>query len=241
MFYHDENILFDTPEDIFNSLNRENIERVDTVFLSHYHFDHTLGLRILQSLKLQDKPVRENSGEPTRLVLSQATYDRFIAPNDSFEHLTKWAELTIINDGDTLHIGDTDVTCIGAPMEPDGDKEMYNYLLEKNGDSILLSQDETKFLDLDRIPTTDVWIHETGMFEHTPAGQRTMSKPIWEDQIQNETTFEETLEHVSEVNPDQAVLTEIEEIYQRSHDDLNDLAAKHDTITFAHDGMNVTV
>ena len=242
MFYHDENILFDTPEDIFDSLNRENIERVDAVFLSHYHFDHTLGLRVLQSFVLRDKPVQYGIDPDVDLVMSQATYDSFLEPNKALSSLAEtWSNLRVVEDGDTLTYGDTTITCMGSPMEPGGGPELYSYLLEKDEKQVMLSQDETKFLDVERVPELDVWIRETGLFKSTPDGDPTMSEALWDEQIPTETTFEETLHHVTTVEPDKAVLTEIEELYQRSHDDLNELAAKHDTITFAHDGMNVTV
>jgi phosphoribosyl 1,2-cyclic phosphate phosphodiesterase len=35
LFLHDINALFDTPEDIFEQLNREGIEQVDFIFFTH--------------------------------------------------------------------------------------------------------------------------------------------------------------------------------------------------------------
>lgn len=69
-FVHDLNLLVDTPELVWHSLNREGIEAVDYVFLSHFHADHTLGLRTLQSLGLEEPPITRFPSEtrPTLLL-----------------------------------------------------------------------------------------------------------------------------------------------------------------------------
>lgn len=242
IYNHDENILFDTPEDIFSSLNRENITSVDHIFLSHKHFDHTLGLRILQSLNLRDKPVRESSGKPITLHVNQETRKTFLNANPSLHHLTDWATIHTYTDQATMNIGDLTITCHTTPITKDGENAMTTYILKDNRTAVI-SQDETKFLKPSRLPSPHTWIRETGMFHHTPNGERTVSKPIWDEQRKDETTFQETLQQIERLNPDQTILTEIEEIYQRSHDDYKHLAAKHTdkNITFAHDSMEITV
>jgi phosphoribosyl 1,2-cyclic phosphate phosphodiesterase len=48
VFLHCVNVLVDAPELIWDSINRAGIESDDHVFLSHFHADHTHGLRFLQ-------------------------------------------------------------------------------------------------------------------------------------------------------------------------------------------------
>ena len=50
MFIYDDNILFDTPEEVRFQLNRENIEKVENVILTHWHPDHTQGIRIVEQI-----------------------------------------------------------------------------------------------------------------------------------------------------------------------------------------------
>jgi phosphoribosyl 1,2-cyclic phosphate phosphodiesterase len=50
MFLYDINLLFDTPEEVRLQLNREKIQNVEHVILTHWHPDHTFGLRILEQL-----------------------------------------------------------------------------------------------------------------------------------------------------------------------------------------------
>lgn len=46
----DINLLFDTPEEIAAQLNREEINAVDYIFYTHWHPDHTLGMRIIERM-----------------------------------------------------------------------------------------------------------------------------------------------------------------------------------------------
>ena len=52
IFLKEINAIFDTPEEIKNQLNRENILKVDNIFYTHWHPDHTLGLRVIEEMNL---------------------------------------------------------------------------------------------------------------------------------------------------------------------------------------------
>ena len=50
LFIHDENILFDTPEEIAAELENASIQKIDHLFFTHWHPDHTMGARILETM-----------------------------------------------------------------------------------------------------------------------------------------------------------------------------------------------
>ncbi|MEW5937351.1 MAG: MBL fold metallo-hydrolase [Candidatus Thermoplasmatota archaeon] len=50
LFLHDQNMLFDTPEDIALELNRAGIEKLEHIFYTHWHPDHVLGMRIVEQV-----------------------------------------------------------------------------------------------------------------------------------------------------------------------------------------------
>ena len=50
MFVRDVNLLFDTPEEIAAQLNRERIDAIDYIFYTHWHPDHTFGMRIVEQM-----------------------------------------------------------------------------------------------------------------------------------------------------------------------------------------------
>lgn len=245
IFIHDENIMIDVPELAWYSLNRENIQKVDYIFISHFHFDHWLGLRTLQPMGLEDQPIDSWFGDCPTLVMSQATYDKIIEGNSSIQKLVeKWSEkVEILNDGDQMQIGDLQITSIGAEIYPGEEKEIFSFLIEKDGKKALISPDENKFLDLSRLPELDLWIRETGSFEKDPQGNRILTEEAWEKEIELEITFEETIEQIIQVKPGKVVLTEIEEIYRRSFDDYKELEKDYDDLNleFAYDGMKINL
>ncbi len=52
LFIEDVNILIDTPEDINASLNNSGIQKVEHILYSHCDPDHTMGMRIIEQLKM---------------------------------------------------------------------------------------------------------------------------------------------------------------------------------------------
>lgn len=244
LFVHDENVLIDTPELVWESLNREQIGAVDYVFLTHFHADHTMGLRALQALGLEDVPVTEFVGEQTPLLLSEVTHERAIEDSEFFEILTDtWADVRTLADGETATIGSLDVTHIAAEIDEGGAKAISGFLFEDDGATAFVSPDENRHFDLDRLPDLDLWIKETGYFAETPEGDRLVTDRAEETVLAHEMTFEESLAQIRKVRPDRTVLTEIEELFRRSYDDYLALEAEYADldIEFAYDGMEITV
>lgn len=52
LFIEDANILIDTPEDINTALNNANIQKVEQILYSHCDPDHTMGMRVIEQLKM---------------------------------------------------------------------------------------------------------------------------------------------------------------------------------------------
>ncbi len=52
LFIEDGNILIDTPEDINASLNNSGIQKVEHILYSHCDPDHTMGMRVIEQLKM---------------------------------------------------------------------------------------------------------------------------------------------------------------------------------------------
>ncbi len=52
LFIGDINVLIDTPEDINNALNHARIQQVEHILYSHCDPDHTMGMRVIEQLKM---------------------------------------------------------------------------------------------------------------------------------------------------------------------------------------------
>lgn len=244
LFVHDENVLIDTPELVWHSLNRERIEQVDYVLLSHFHADHTLGLRALQSLALEDLPVTDFVGETPTLVMSPETYERAVETSEFFQILTdRWADTELLADGESTRIGELELTHIAAEIRKGGDRNISGFLFEEDGASVFVSPDENRHFGLDRLPPLDLWVKETGYFREGPDGELLVTEEAEETVLADEMSFEESLAQVRERQPARTVFTEIEELYRRSYDDYRRLEQEYDglNVCFAYDGMRIEV
>ena len=247
MFVHDANLLVDTPELVWHSLNRAGIESVEYVFLSHFHADHTLGLRTLQALGIEDQPITDFVGEVPTLLMSPVTHERVVEGNNLFEHLTgQWSDIEILEDGDSRRLGGLELTHRSAPIQAGGERAISALLLKDEHGTAFLSPDENRHLDIESLPELDLWVKETGYFPETPEGDRTVTEAAERTALAAEMTFEESLAQVRAVRPERTVFTEIEEQYRRSYDDYRALARELSAeegldVTFAHDGMTLSV
>ena len=246
VFVHDEQVLVDAPELVWETLNRAAITEIEYVFLSHYHADHVLGLRAIQAVGMEEPPVTTFVDDPPTLVMSRQTHDRALAENEVLGVLAEqWADTRVLADGETVDLGSLNVRHIAAPIETGGPNSISGFLFEADhGDgTVFVSPDENKRFALDRLPALDLWIKECGYFRETPDGDPLVTESAEEAGLSDELRFEESLEQVRAVGPDRTVLTELEELYRRSHDDYQRLADRHDelNLTFAYDGLELSV
>ena len=245
-YVHDDNILIDTPELIGPMLNDAEIRRVDHILLTHFHGDHVNGLAVVQSLGRGEFPLEGwEPRDPPTVYMSESTYESLEKSQPyRLKYEDVFIDVELVNDGDSVSLGETTVTAVESPIAGSPRHRMSNFILERDEATVLVSPDETKGLDLSKIPPeVTLWIKECGMFRVDPTGSPVMSDSLWEQERETELTFEETLSQIDHVEPERTVLTELEEIYQRSYDDYRSLESKYANrnLAFSFDGMEITV
>ncbi len=246
-FVHDATALVDAPEMIWRMLNREEIPDVEYIFVSHHHSDHVRGLRVVQALGRDGFPMRDwEKADPPTIVVGENTHQLLRRAHGVVADYEDWgfAEFEILTDGETIDCNGVEVTCRGWEMETGSENLIYSFEFDDGDAKTLVTPDETKFLDTGRLPSDlDLWIRECGLFRHDPDGNPIFGDDLWAEETELEITFEETVEQVRDVRPERTVLTEIDELFQRSYDDFSELETEYEELNlqFGWDGMELTV
>ncbi|HSH01884.1 MAG TPA: MBL fold metallo-hydrolase [Anaerolineae bacterium] len=231
-FIHGPNILIDTPEEIKTQLNRAAITHINAAFYTHWHPDHTMGRRVWEmNLDPKGWPMKKTCTDiyiPTPVA---DDFRRFLGIWDHLAYLQQ-QELVHLHElatNDPLTIANVTVTPI-----PLAETNVFGYLFEENGRSLLLIADEHKdWSPPANLPPIDLFIIPMGVAEFNPfTNQRRIptNHPI----LQREPTLRQTKALIAQLNPRQTIISHIEEPEQLSPDDLNTIADQ-----WQADGLNV--
>jgi len=240
VFLTKASVLFDTPEDVDKSLEREGIHEVHHLIYTHWHPDHTMGRRVLEQLNMDwlDREKRRLT-EVWLPTWVREDFRKRLGLEDHFEFFERIgiARIHEVNEGERFRIEDLTVRPLRMPQPG-----LTAYILEREGKRIVLSLDDTK----DWKPTAefsrpDLLVLEMGWFETDSQGSRII--PAGHFVRNEEASFEETLDLVEQINPRRTVLTHIEQLWARSYDDYLDLEKKYQDrrIQFAYDGLRVEI
>ncbi len=104
MFIDPAGVLIDIPEEIRTQLINNNIKRVGAIFYTHWHPDHTLGLRIIEQINL-DCGTGRPRGRPIDVYFPEQELDlldRFLIRRSVFDFYQRLGliRLHTINHGD---------------------------------------------------------------------------------------------------------------------------------------------
>lgn len=218
--------VIDCGEDIADSLNIRKVKQVKNLFITHWHPDHSFGLRPILEANFNFR-----TNKPDKIIdlyLPKTTYEvlkeKFLAI-DYFIKIQKTARLHLIEDGDKIKIGNVAVTVVGYKGKK---SELYAYLIEQKEIRVLYSPCDTLGFDnYKNLPVLDMLITECGLFSGYPT----------------EISFKNSMKKIEEINPKKVVLTHLEEvelnIYGEKHLEKMKKKYPNRNFDFAYDGMKI--
>ena len=238
MFIYDDNLLFDTPEEIRFQLNRENIEKVENIILTHWHPDHTQGIRIVEQINFNH--IREETeNEPINLYITEKqleTFKRFGCGNMLSYYENKGIiKIIYLKHNEPIKFKNTTVTPLFIEKT-----EGYYFLIEdnKNGKKVIYAPCEYQNLEVyEHIKNIDIFIAHCLFFENKHIGSGV-------DYSQTEDSFEKMLLDSKKMNAKKVLITHIEEAFQLTIEQLNEMAKKYYkeyNIEFAKDGHRIVL
>lgn len=219
LFLHDENILFDTPEDINEELNDHKIKEVNHIFYTHWHPDHTLGCRIIESLMDgvdNKKPIDVHMPEENiEIVINKS--------NSIFAFYNSTGFCNVISSDREVVINLIKITKIKLLND-----FAYAFLIQENDKKVLYCPCHGMHLPYEgEIYNVDLMIIGKGYSKYT--------HEEW-------TNFErDTLRIIKDLEPKQVVLTHIEESDGLGYDDYVEIEKEYDNIKFGYDGQIINI
>lgn len=237
LFIHGPDVLIDTPEESTMQLNRAGIDRIAGCLYSHWHPDHTMGRRVWETrnVDLRGHPPenqRTNIYLPEQVALD---FRERLGLQEHFQFLTRQGTVQVIElqDGIALELDGVEI----MPFRLAEDY-VYAFLLTSARSRVLVAPDELHGWSPEQaslsIDDLDLAILPMGVAEFDVAtGERLIHQdhPV----LQQEMTFQQTLDVVKSLNARRTILTHIEEMEQLSFDDLRGIER-----TLHRDGLDIT-
>ena len=250
LYVEELSAMVDAPEFVYENLEREGVDDLEYLLLTHWHPDHSAGLRVVQSRSMERMFAEADHGlvetartdRPT-LVTTRRVYERTCEVYDGLRHFVEDVGFagTHFLDEEPLVVDDTTVEAIPYSLSGDGDEDATAFVLRQGETTVLLAVDDARYLAEDRLPAdVDLAVLECGYFPETPDGTPILTE-VDETIMGDELTHAEVMDRVARLDPDRTLLTEIEHLYARTHDDFRDLEAEYEDVRFAYDGLTLTV
>ncbi len=240
LFVTRPNLLFDTPDDVAQSLERESVHRVRNLVYTHWHPDHTMGRRVLEQLNMDW--LKPKARKMTNVWLPSwvhADFRRMLGLEAHFQHFATMgiARVHEISEGEPLHVDGA--TLKAFRMAQHG---LTSFLLQYGRKRVVLALDDTKgWKPGPELSEPDLLVLETGWFERDMRNRLIVR--LESSLRREEASFDETLALIEQVRPRLTILTHIEGLWARSYRDYLRLERKYAKyrLRFAYDGLRIPI
>ncbi|MCK5631748.1 MBL fold metallo-hydrolase [Candidatus Bathyarchaeota archaeon] len=245
MFIKDVSLFFDTPEEIATQLNRERIDSVDYILYTHWHPDHTFGMRIVERMYKfwldmfvrRNKPKKKVKVYAVREVMEDLKSMGYRGGSflDYYEK-SDLIETIELEDEEEFMIGNFEIT----PFEV---QTTYNsstvFLIEEEGKRVAYAPCDVKpFPKSAKLENLDLLV--IGSFHLEGALKEGIAIPS-ENALRKELfTLTEIQELATRLKARKTIVTHIEEEWSRTFDEYRDLGKQHNLL-FAYDGMRIKI
>lgn len=233
VFVHDLNLLIDTPEDVYQSLNAQSIKVVDRILFSHWHPDHVLGFRVIEALREREF---SDGREPIDVYIPAPDIQNFKNIIPSLWYLEKQGFIQI------HEIDQSGLMIEGVKIKPVllKDSTFFAYLFEQNERRALICMDHSMLLRAEEaLVGVDVLMMNLGFLE----GELKHGTRLPEDhRIRSLTGFDkDNVRLLEAIKPKRAILAHIEDRWNRTPEELDELVMEMDGVEIAYDGLTFGV
>ena len=201
---HGGGILIDTPEEVRYQIEREQIKSLSHIFYTHWHPDHTQGMRIIEQIKHKRN---QPNYQPLNVYIPANDIKNFqihCAPLWYFEG-RRWANIIEFDDRSPIEIDNLFITPIDFKRP---DRVRYGFLIQDEHKKVMYApcsifgaQTDHNWRNLDYLIMESGWAGPTSMIRAKEHG-----KTMYQDHI----SLEENVDLSLQLQPKQTILTHID-------------------------------
>lgn len=239
LYLEDISLLVDTPEDIAVALNNANIRSVDHIMYSHWDPDHTLGMRIMEQLRLEwlDHWEGIRCTDPVQIYAQPDVMEDLNAIQNKFgSFLDYYEKMNLVRRhlvAGSMTIGPVTITVVSVPKQA-----VSVFVFESGGRKLVYAPcDCLPFPQEKVLYNPDILLMgNTIVGRILKDGRRlTENHPILEQLY----SFEAALALQKQYSAKELIFTHLEEDWGKSFDDYKLFEQNYPGVRFAYDGMKI--
>ena len=240
LYLEDCSLLVDTPKDIAIALNNANVTSVDSILYSHWDPDHTLGMRVVEQLRLEwldffenirpENPINVYAHPDVMRDLNgiRSKYGPFL---DYYEHMGLINRQPVES---PIILGQVKITLLPVPKK----QAVSIFVFESNGKKLVYAPcDCVPFPDDEHIARADILvIGNTFIGDVLKNGRRIYAGHPMRKELHS---FEDVLAIKERFCIKHMVITHIEEDWGKTYDDYIAIEKGYENVRFAFDGLTL--
>lgn len=239
LYIDEANILIDTPEDISYAINNVGIEEIDYILYSHCDPDHTMGIRLVEQLKMDwlGNSIGYKNSNPIKIISLPTVLNDIEKQGTRYGAVLKYyREKGLVTTRGARNITVRDICIEMIPV--DHTEHVAIFAVSYKGKKLIYAPCDVKpFPEADIFYNSDVLIIGNTIVGDVLKDGFVLKK---DNPLRDELFVMEEVEEIMErYNIGQVVVTHLEEDWGKSYDDYKNLQKKYKDIAFAYDGMTI--
>lgn len=232
LFLEDIKLLIDTPEDIFNTLEKNNIDDIDYISLSHKDPDHVRGIRLVEGMYFNWK--QEVPKKTIKFFSLPIVVDEVNEMNgNTLKFYSKVLNVIDIETCEEKEIDGIKITLLNNLTN--GSRNVTNYVFEKDGKKLVYACCNAKpFRDFDNYKDADVLI--ISMVDLTKITNPNREEYKFDNEL---FSIKEIQDLKQKYNIKKVICTHLDCNWSNTYEVLSEYEKELDGIEFAYDGMEI--
>ncbi len=239
LFIEDVNILIDTPEDINASLNNSGIGKVEYILYSHCDPDHTMGIRVIEQLKMDwlADSLGKRPENPIEMASLPAIIEDIRKQGTRYGSVVEYYEARgLVYTKATRVIKKDNILIELVPV--DEQEHVAIFIISAGGKKVIYAPCDVKpFPKSEKFQGADILIIGNTIVGDILKGGFVLD----EDNPLRKELF--TLDEIDEIRKQyeikEVIITHLEEDWGKSYDDYKELERELKGIHFAYDGLKI--